>query len=418
MKHRQVYKKGGVRPFWTLLGACALALGLLVVSGAGQAQQQQPQDARPRRAEASPTPTPTPKPTPTPAKGTNTAPTLTTPPEAGTGVVPSATPDPSGEEIDPEDTIKVETDLVNLNVRVIDRNNRAIGDVRQEDFRVFEDGVQQKIEFISKEEVPISYGLAVDNSGSMRSQLDQVIEAAKIIVNTNKQGDETFLVRFIDSQKIETVQDFTSNKNQLMDSLDTLYLEGGQTAVVDAVLLSAQHVARYKKGSATDRRRRVLIVVTDGEDRDSFYRQEELFDLLREEDVQIFLIGFVEELDKEDGYISKSPRGKAVKLIDRLAKESGGRAFYPKSLDELNGIAEEISRDMRTQYVISYYPTNRAKDGAYHAIRVSVADAPGRDKRIALTRSGRTAQREGGAPPPKQPAKPAGKSATNGRSNP
>jgi Ca-activated chloride channel homolog len=418
MKHRQVYTKARARRNWTLLSACVLALGLLILSGAGHAQspQQQPQDARPRRAESSPTPTP--KPTPAPAKGTTTAPTLVTPPEAGTGVVtPAPTPDPTGEEIDPEDTIKIETDLVNLNVRVIDRNNRAIGDVRQEDFRVFEDGVQQKIEFISKEEVPISYGLAVDNSGSMRSQLDQVIEAAKIIVNTNKPGDETFLVRFIDSQKIETVQDFTANKNQLMDSLDTLYIEGGQTAVVDAVILSAQHVARYKKGDAGDRRRRVLIVVTDGEDRDSYYRQEELFDLLREEDVQIFLIGFVEELDKEDGYISKSPRGKAVKLIDRLAKESGGRAFYPKSLTELPGIAEEISRDMRTQYVISYYPTNRAKDGAYHAIRVSVADAPGRDKRIALTRSGRTAQREGAAPP-KPPAKPAGKTATSGRNNP
>ncbi|MGB7921710.1 MAG: VWA domain-containing protein, partial [Pyrinomonadaceae bacterium] len=365
MKYRQAYTTAPSRRYWTFLSACALALGLLIIipgiGGRAQSTQQQPQDARPRRTEATPTPTPKPATTTKPA-----APTLNTPPEGGTGVVtPTPTPDPSGEEIDPEDTIKIETDLVNLNVRVIDRNNRAIGDVRQDDFRVFEDGVQQKIEFISKEEIPISYGLAVDNSGSMRSQLDQVIEAAKIIVNTNKPGDETFLVRFIDSQKIETVQDFTSNTNLLKDSLDTLYIEGGQTAVVDAVLLSAQHVARYKKGDATDRRRRVMIVVTDGEDRDSYYRQEELFDLLREEDVQIFLIGFVNELDKEDGYISKSPRGKAVKLIDRLAKESGGRAFYPKALSELPGIAEEISRDMRTQYVISYYPTNRARDGAY-----------------------------------------------------
>jgi Ca-activated chloride channel homolog len=421
MKHRQVYANATAHRYWTFLSVCALALGLLIIPGVGsraQSPQQQPQDARPRRTESTATPTPT----PTPAKGTPTtptAPTLNTPPEGGTGVVtPTPTPDPSGEEIDPEDTIKIDTDLVNLNVRVIDRNNRAIGDVRQGDFRVFEDGVQQKIEFISKEEVPISYGLAVDNSGSMRTQLEQVIDAAKIIVNTNKPGDETFLVRFIDSQKIETVQDFTSNKSLLMDSLDSLYIEGGQTAVVDAVLLSAQHVARYKKGNATDRRRRVMIVVTDGEDRESYYRQEELFALLREEDVQIFLIGFVNELDQEDGYISKSPRGKAVKLIDRLAKESGGRAFYPKALTELPGIAEEISRDMRTQYVISYYPTNRVRDGAYHAIRVSIADAPGRDKRIALTRSGRTALREGAAPTVKPPAKPPGKTATSGRNNP
>lgn len=398
------------------LGVCALALGLLVISGAGRAQQQkqqqQPQDARQRRVEPTPSPTPTAKP------GTTPPPTLNTPPEAGAGVVPTATPDPAGEEVDPEDVVKVETDLVNLNVRVIDRNNRAVNDVRQDEFRVFEDGVPQKIEFASTEEVPISYGLAVDNSGSMRSQLDQVIEAAKIIVNTNKPGDETFLVRFIDNQKIETVQDFTPNKNLLLDSLDTLYIEGGQTAVVDAVLLSAQHVAQYKKGGASDRRRRVLIVVTDGEDRDSYYRQEELFDRLREEDVQIFIIGFVGELEKEGGIISKSPRDKAVKLIERMAKESGGRAFYPKSLAELPGIAEEISRDMRTQYLIGYYPTNRAKDGAYHAIRVAVADRGGRDKRIALTRSGRTALREGAAPS-KTPAQGAGgKPATSGRKTP
>ena len=413
MKHRLVYPGARARRTWTFLSACALALGLLVAGGAGghaqsTQKQQQPQDARPRRIEPTPTPTPAKSPA---------APTLNTPPESGTGVVPTATPDPAGEEVDPEDVVRIETDLVNLNVRVIDRNNRSVSDVRQEEFRVYEDGVLQKIEFASKEEIPISYGLAVDNSGSMRSQLDQVIEAAKIIVNTNKPGDKTFLVRFIDSQKIETVQDFTPNKNLLMDSLDSLYIEGGQTAVVDAVLLSAQHVAKYKKGDATDRRRRVLIVVTDGEDRDSYYRQEELFDRLREEDVQIFVIGFVNELDKEGGMISKSPRDKAVKLIERLAKESGGRAFYPKALTELPGIAEEISRDMRTQYVVGYYPTNRARDGAYHPIRVTIENAPGRDKRIALSRSGRTAKREGAAPS-KPPAKPAGKSATSGRNNP
>ena len=414
MSYRSVHITARARRALAILSACAFGLALLVTSSPARTQSPQPQDERARRAAQKPTPTPT------PAKGTTTTttpapPKLTTPPEPLPGVTPSPTPDPAGEEIDPGDVVRVETDLVNLNVRVIDRNNRAVSDVRQDEFRVFEDGVPQKIEFITKEEVPISYGLAVDNSGSMRSQLDQVIEAAKIIVNTNKPGDETFLVRFVDSTKIETVQDFSQNKNLLMDSLDGLYIEGGQTAVVDAVLLSAQHVAEYKKGDASDRRRRVLIVVTDGEDRDSYYRQEQLFDLLREEDVQIFIIGFVNELDNDEGFIRKSSKDKAVKLIDRLAKESGGRAFYPKSLTELPGIAEEISRDMRTQYVVSYYPTNRAKDGSYHTIRVTIGDAPGRDKRIALTRSGRTATRPS-ATPVKPPAKSTGGKSTTSKS--
>ena len=101
---------------------------------------------------------------------------------------------------------------------MIDRNNRPINNVRQNEFRIFEDGVPQTIESFSREEVPISYGLAVDTSASLRSQIQSVIDAAKTIINSNKPGDETFLVRFISSDKIETEQDFTSNKDLLMDA--------------------------------------------------------------------------------------------------------------------------------------------------------------------------------------------------------
>jgi Ca-activated chloride channel family protein len=118
-----------------------------------------------------------------------------------------------------------------------------------------------------------------------------VVDAGKTIINSNKPGDETFLVRFISSDKIETVQDFTSNKELLTDGLESFYVEGGQTAIIDAVYLSAEHVSEYRKGDEGDRRRRALIVITDGEDRNSFYKQEQLFARLREEDVQIFVIG-------------------------------------------------------------------------------------------------------------------------------
>ncbi|MBV9209416.1 MAG: hypothetical protein JOZ52_02240, partial [Acidobacteria bacterium] len=151
--------------------------------------------------------------------------------------------------------------------------------------------------------------------------------------------------------------------------------------------------------------------VTDGEDRDSFYTQEQLFESLREEDVQIFVIGFVNELDdeKKGVFIRKSPKSKAVNLINKLADETGGRAFFPNSLSELPGIAEEITRDMRTQYVIGYYPTNDRRDGTYRAIRVSIGEANGRDKRIAITRPGRTAPRDGisSTPAPKPAPTPA-----------
>lgn len=386
--------------------SAALVALLLLASNGGRAQTQNRQDARPRRVDQTQqragsglAPTPTPK-----------APTAQPTPAATPVLKPSPTPD-EGEEIGENDVVKVETNLVNLNVRVIDRNNRPINDVRKEDFRVYEDGVLQPIEFFSREEVPISYGLAVDTSGSLRSQLQQVIDAAKTIINSNKPGDETFLVRFIDSEKIETVQDFTSNKTELLDAIDSFYVEGGQTAVIDAVYLSAEHVAQYKKGDDNDRRRRALIVITDGEDRGSFYKKEQLFARLREEDVQIYVIGFVNELDREGGFIRKSPREEAVNLLNRFAKETGGRAFYPESLSELPQIAEEIVRDMRTQYVISYNPTNKTRDGSFRSIRVTVADATGGGKRIALTRSGRTVPRQGGptspATPPPSPGRPA-----------
>jgi Ca-activated chloride channel family protein len=186
----------------------------------------------------------------------------------------------------------------------------------------------------------------------------------------------------------------------LNDGLDSFYVEGGQTAIIDAVYLSAEHVSEYRKGDESDRRRRALIVITDGEDRNSFYKQEQLFARLREEDVQIFVIGFVNELDKEAGLIRKSPRDKAVNLINRLASETGGRAFFPESISQLPEIANEIIRDLRTQYVIAYNPTNKAQDGTYRAIKVSVDQPRGdSDKRIALTRTGRLARKESAGTP-------------------
>jgi Ca-activated chloride channel family protein len=357
------------------------------------------QDSRPRNVQTpaqtptrrvNPTPTPTPVPRATPPG--QIAPVLGEPPPPPI-LKPKPTPTPEEEVIDEASTIRVNTELVTLSVRVIDRNNRPINNLNQNDFHVYEDGVPQPLQDFSREEVPISYGLAVDTSQSLRSQIQAVIDAGKTIVNSNKTGDETFLVRFISSEKIETLQDFTASKDLLIDALDNLYVEGGQTAVIDAVYLTAQHVAEYKKGDDSDRRRRALIVITDGEDRASFYSQEKLFASLREADVQIYVIGFVNELERDRGLIRKSVRDKAVNLINKLASETGGRAFFPESLSELPQIANEIVRDMRTQYVITYNPTNKTRDGSFRSIKVAVDEGSSRDKRIALTRNGRVAPR-------------------------
>jgi Ca-activated chloride channel family protein len=383
----------------------ALATLAIIVAGVTSAQERPRTTSDP--ATSQPTPTPT-QPAPTPPQtgpGRRIAPQLGEPPPPPVlRPKPTPTPDASTAEIDEGSTLRINADLVTLNVRVIDRNNRPIGNIRQDDFKVYEDGVQQSIFSFTEEQVPVIYGLAVDTSGSLRPAFDQVITAAKTIINSNQPGDETFIERFISSDKIETVQDFTDSKDALMDGLDTLYIEGGQTAVIDGVYLAAEHVANYKKGKDDDRRRRALIVVTDGEDRASYYSQEQLFRELREQDVQIYIIGFVNELEAERGLIRKSPRGKATDLINRIATETGGRAFFPQSLSEISQIANEIVRDLRTQYVISYDPTNKTHDGTYRAIKVVVNQPANAEKRIALTRSGRTATPPGSAQRPTNPA--------------
>lgn len=317
---------------------------------------------------------------------------------------PSPTPAPTIKPTpridDPDEIIKVDTELVNLNIRVIDRNNRPVNNLQEKEFKIFEDGVPQQIDFFSKSEVPTNYALVIDNSGSMRQLLDKVVEAGKILVNTNRPDDETMVIRFVGRDKIEIEQQFTPSKADLIDALDNLYIEGGQTAIIDAVYLAVENVDEYERTKRSDdKKRRALILVSDGEDRNSYYNEKQLFELLRESEVQIYVIGFVDELSKEGGFISKSPQGKAKAFLERIASETGGKAYFPSSSAELPNLAREISSELRTQYSIGYIPSNDRRDGTYRSIKVNIEDGPNKQKRIAVTRAGRTA--EGGSPAPK-----------------
>lgn len=318
------------------------------------------------------------------------------------------TPTPAPPTIKEEDIVeKVDTELVNLNVRVVDRNNRPVNSLTQSDFKILEDNTPQEIGFFSKSEVPTNYSLVIDNSGSLRSQIDRVIEASKILVGTNRPGDETSVIRFISSEKIEVLQDFTADRSELDYALDSLYIEGGQTAIIDAVYLAVEKVSDYEKAqSPTDRKRRALILVSDGEDITSYYSQQQLFNMLRESDVQIYVVGFVNDLSTEKGFITKSKQGKAKSFLEKLATETGGKAYFPKNTGELNDIAKDIASELRTQYSIGYIPSNDRKDGTFRNIRVMISDGPNNEKRIALTKAGRTAEKDGTSPSLATPVKP------------
>jgi len=351
----------------------AFCLGLTLTSAfynfsAASAQTTQ-NPTRPRQ-----TVSPTPRAVVSPSPQTATKPKI------------SATVTPTPEE---DEVIKIDTELVNINVRVVDRSNRPINSLTQNDFKVYEENVLQPIEFFSKSEVPTNYSLVIDNSNSLRPQIEKVIEASKILIAANRPDDETSIIRFVSSSKIEILQPFTNNKADLNETLDELFTEGGQTAIIDAVYLAAEKVNEYEKTSnQNDRKRRALILISDGEDRDSYYKEQQLFELLKETDVQIFVVGFVNELSKEGGFISKSPQGKAKAFLEKLATETGGKVYFPNSVGELNGIAQDISSELRLQYSIGYSPTNPAQDNTFKNIKVVVADGPKKEKRIAVTRTG------------------------------
>jgi Ca-activated chloride channel homolog len=322
---------------------------------------------------------------------------------------PDQTRDPDASQVlDEDEVLRIETEEINLSVRVVDANNRPVANLRESHFKVYEDNVVQPITYLTTTEVPIINALVVDNSRSLRTQLQTVIEAGKILVGANHPQDESTVVRFVSADKIEVVRDFTTNKKLLEDALNNLFIEGGQTAIIDAIYLTAQRLDQYhNSGKKDDVRRRALIVVSDGDDRSSKYNEQQLFDLLRESDVQVYAVGFVNGLSATVApNEQKSRQERARAFLTRLAEETGGRVYFPDSTDELLKIARDISTDLRTQYLITYAPTNETRDRSFRNIKVEVAPGANNEKRTAITRTGRTAAPDGKPAAPGNQRKP------------
>src|SRR5215468_2652218 len=280
--------------------------------------------------------------------------------------------------VDKGAVIKVDTDMVLLDVTVIDQNNTPVMNLKKEDFSVYEDKVKQTIESVSREEVPVSFGLAIDTSGSMKSKLQSVSDAAVSLIKQMRRDDEAFVASF--KAEAELVQEFTDDKRELEDAIGELYTSGG-TALLDAIIATAD----YAQGKGK-RRRKALVVISDGYEKNSSSKEKEVLEVIKEDEVQVYLVGFIDE-DEEKGLFGKSPVKKAKELLSRIADDSGGRAYFPKDLGEIPAIAAQISKDLRTQYVVSYYPANDKRDGAFRTIQVSVNQVSGR-KLIARARRG------------------------------
>jgi len=284
-----------------------------------------------------------------------------------------------------DDTIKLGRTLVLLDVTVVDPSNKPVMDLKQDEFIVTEDKIPQKIEFFSREQVPVSLVFAIDTSGSMRPKLDTVVKASTNLVKEGRRDDEMAVIEFKDQP--ELLEEFTGDINDVIDTLNGL-VASRQTAMLDALYLAADYANKEGKN-----RRKAVLVVTDGLDNDSFYKFGEVVNHLRELDVQIYLIGFISDLDRDSGLFRKSAKEKAETLLNKLAEETGGKAFYPRELSEVHAIAQQISTDLRTQYAIGYYPINSSKDGAFRAVKVQVNS--GTRRLVARSRNGYTAPREG-----------------------
>lgn len=273
---------------------------------------------------------------------------------------------------------------VTLNLIITDEANHAVTDVRREDVRVTEDGTAQTVTSFALEERPISYGLIVDTTGSMRTLLGEVIATARAVVGANRPDDKTFVMHYVDADTIEFDTGLTNDQAALEAALDEMYIQSGLTATFDALHRALDFASRPQPDDTTAPRRHALVLITDGEDRGSHQANaESLLSRLRQSDVQVFVIGLT-QLSKE-----VRNRDKVVSLMTRIAQESGGRAFFPKSLSELPDVLKELTHDLHTQYALSYTPTNDKRDGSWRKVQVTLAS--GKAKRTVVTRAGYTA---------------------------
>jgi Ca-activated chloride channel family protein len=275
-----------------------------------------------------------------------------------------------------EDTVfSTDTRLVPLNVTVTDKSGRLVTNLPESAFQVYENGVLQQIKVFKREDVPVSLGLIIDNSGSMREKRQRVETAALALVKDSNPQDEVFIVNFNDEVYMDA--DFTNDIRKMEQGLTKIDSRGG-TAMRDAIRLSVEHLKGTDGGPGAKRDKKVVLVVTDGNDNASVISLEALTRLAQQDDVLIYAIALLTEEDKREAK-------KAQRALQILTDSTGGTVAYPKEVSEVDAIAHQVARDIRNQYTIAYTPSNTALDGTYRQIKL-VVKAPGNP--VARTRSG------------------------------
>ncbi len=264
-----------------------------------------------------------------------------------------------------------DVDEVLLHASVVDDKQHIVTNLDRNAFTVYEDGKPQNIISFHNEDIPVAMGIVIDNSGSMREKRNKVNQAALNLVRSSNPRDEVFIVNFNDEYYLD--QDFTNDLLKLKEALEKIDARGG-TALYDALVASAEHL---KRNARLDKK--VLFVVTDGEDNASNENLEQAVKHLQEENgPQVYAIGILGQ--------EEHPK-RARRALEIIAERTGGIAFFPKTLDEVDEISRTVAHDIRHQYTIGYKPTNPRGAGGFRMVRVE-AKAKGHGKMVVRTKSG------------------------------
>lgn len=262
-----------------------------------------------------------------------------------------------------------------LHASVLNARGEFVPGLTQDLFHVYEDKAEQMISVFRQEDVPVSMGLVIDNSGSMREKRPLVNAAAITLVKTSNPQDEAFVVNFNDDYYLDTVHDFTNDIGELNDALERIDSRGS-TALYDAVIGSLDHL---KKGHKD---KKVLLVITDGEDNASRRTLEQAVQEAQRSDAIIYAIGLFDK-DMKGGDVRKARRA-----LNDLTTATGGLAFFPENVDDTQAICAQVAHDIRNQYTIAYYPTNSNRDGTFRNVMVNVIPPRGMGKLSVRTRNG------------------------------
>ncbi|MBS1859019.1 MAG: VWA domain-containing protein [Acidobacteria bacterium] len=267
-----------------------------------------------------------------------------------------------------------ETRLVVCHTTVIDKSGHFATNLPKEAFTVYEDGKPQQIKVFRREDIPVSLGLIIDNSGSMRDKRAKVEAAALALVKESNPDDEVFVVNFNDEAFLDLPhnKDFTNDIGELEEALQRLDSRGG-TAMRDAIRMSIDHL---KEKAHKDKK--ALVVVTDGNDNSSVISLESLVKSAQQSEVLIYSVGLLSEEERREAQ-------RAQRALRALSEATGGESFFPKDVADVDKIAHQVARDIRSQYTIEYSPSNTAMDGTFRRIEIKV-NAPGNLR--VRTRSG------------------------------